>query len=151
MNEQLDQAIDMTEKAIIGMFSRDVIDRGRAMMAEDTRIYGDPTAKNIHDNTAQNYIYNVAGVAFPDRPVTPQLHAAARLMSLSLALVTTAATPDVLASAVKEIGVLAKRLSDSQKIASDIDKANSDDLDHAGSEAQSILQRISPSPISTAA
>ncbi len=96
--------------AISGLFASDVITLGKNKLDETIRVYGTATAASVTDNVAQNYIYALAGVCYPDKPVTPRVHAAAKLMALAITLVTSEASNDLLADAVKEIGVMGQRL-----------------------------------------
>jgi len=109
-NGNMDQVAETIEDDLHAMFSGNIIKRGAALLAAEKTLYGTEHGKSVSRMVAQNYIYAIAGVNYPDKPVTPQIHAAAEMMALALTLLYTSQTPELMAHAVKELGILSKAL-----------------------------------------
>jgi hypothetical protein len=163
---------DASEDGIVGLFSRDVIERGNALYRRDTEIYGGSTLKALAENIAFNYICEKAGVEWPAHPIGAQTYAAIKLMSLALILSNAKASPEILAEAICDLGILGRRASDEaaklRRIAEDAQVAKApepapppsrprstplpelvateDDLEEAGSEAALLIRRLSQVP-----
>ncbi|MET4190622.1 MULTISPECIES: hypothetical protein [unclassified Bradyrhizobium] len=153
--------IEEVEENLHKLFSKDVIERGAALMRHEAGIYGESRMHAVAENAAMDFIFNIAGIRYPEKAVSPEVHAACKLTTLAISLVTSPkVTSDILAVAIKEIGVLGQRLADRNRtsqaavasaLALDQSEAPTapaqrqpDDLEQAGNDAQSLLQRIAP-------
>jgi hypothetical protein len=101
------------------VFSQDVISRGKALLERETLVYGGPTVKSLAENIAFNFICKTADVSWPMKPVDAQTYAAVKLMALALVLANAPASPEIIAEAVRDLGVLGRRMANAAEMGLD--------------------------------
>jgi hypothetical protein len=139
---------DEIERGLQQIVRRDVIEQGAELLRRETAAYGTPKVLSTAEHAAMNYIFSIAGVSYPDRPVTPEVQAAVKIMAIAITIAWGKLTADTLATAVKEIAVFGHRIYSDAHVDDGASHDNAlvehdeEDLDAAGSEAQQILSRL---------
>ena len=93
------------------LVKKDVMARGKELMARDKEIFGTVEARVAARVLAQNFIYGLAKVNYPNNPISMQTSVAAELMALAITMISTRATTEILAIAVQEIGILSRTVN----------------------------------------
>lgn len=106
-----DEQAAATEDEIIGLFSKDVIERGAALLERDRRVYGTEELYTVSENVAFNYICRQANISWPNKPIGMQTFAAIKLMTLAQVLCHSPASPEIIAEAIRDLGILGKRMA----------------------------------------